>query len=152
MGMLTELRARDPQAAARSAVMTLAIFAGVVSGLTKYQQPSVSPSASTVGWVTVLVLVAGVFEGPVLSSTLTVRELHSPAAMRTQVVMTAASLKFGGYALGSALAGHLVAADGGRAGVWFVAACQAAGVAVGCAALGWPVLRRRLSRPPSSGT
>jgi diguanylate cyclase (GGDEF)-like protein len=58
MGMLTELRARDPQAAARSAVMTLAIFAGVVSGLTKYQQPSVSPNASVAGWATVLVLAA----------------------------------------------------------------------------------------------
>jgi diguanylate cyclase (GGDEF)-like protein len=56
--MLSELRARDPQAAARSAVMTLAIFAGVVSGLTKYQQPSVSPGASLAGWMTVLVLAA----------------------------------------------------------------------------------------------
>ena len=58
MGMLSELRARDPQAAARSAVLTLALFAGVVTGLTKYQQPSVSSTAYAAGWVTVLVLVA----------------------------------------------------------------------------------------------
>jgi diguanylate cyclase (GGDEF)-like protein len=58
MGMLSELRARDPQAAARSAVLTLALFAGVVTGLTKYQQASASSAAYVAGWVTVLVLVA----------------------------------------------------------------------------------------------
>jgi diguanylate cyclase (GGDEF)-like protein len=56
--MLSELRARDPQAAARSAVLTLALFAGVVTGLTKYQQASASSAAYVAGWVTVLVLVA----------------------------------------------------------------------------------------------
>jgi diguanylate cyclase (GGDEF)-like protein len=56
--MLPELRARDPHAAARSAVLTLALFAGLVTGLTKYQQTSVSSSAYIAGWVTVLVLVA----------------------------------------------------------------------------------------------
>jgi diguanylate cyclase (GGDEF)-like protein len=59
MGMLMELRARDPQAAARSAVMTLALFAGVVTGLTKYQQAQVSSAANVACWVTVLVLAAG---------------------------------------------------------------------------------------------
>jgi diguanylate cyclase (GGDEF)-like protein len=58
MGMLTELRARDPQAAARSAVLTLALFAGVVTGLTEYQQASASSAAYAAGWVTVLVLAA----------------------------------------------------------------------------------------------
>ena len=90
-----------------------------------------------------LVVLAGVFEGPVLSSTLTVREQHSPAAMRTQVVTTAASIKFGAYALGAAVGGHVVAAHGGRAGVWFVAACQVLGVLTGAVALGWPTLRHR---------
>jgi MFS family permease len=90
-----------------------------------------------------LVVVAGAFEGPVLSSTLTVREQHSPASMRTQVVTTAASIKFGAYALGSAVAGHLVASDGGRAGMVFVAGCQVAGVLVGALALGVPALRHR---------
>jgi diguanylate cyclase (GGDEF)-like protein len=55
--MLTELRARDPHAAARSAVLILALFAGVVTGLTEYQQATVSPAASVAGWLTVLALV-----------------------------------------------------------------------------------------------
>lgn len=101
-----------------------------------------------------LVVAAGVLEGPVLASTLTVREQHSPAAMRTQVVTTAASIKFGAYALGSAVGGHVVAASGARAGVLFVAASQVLGVVAGSVALGWPALRsvgrrlvgRRLSR------
>jgi predicted MFS family arabinose efflux permease len=90
-----------------------------------------------------LVLVGGAFEGPVLTSTLTVRELHSPASMRTQVVMTAASLKFAGYAAGSALAGHVIAARGAAAGLRMVLACQVAALVVGALALGWPNLRRR---------
>ena len=93
--------------------------------------------------VVALVVLAGVFEGPVLSSTLTVRELHSPTSMRTQVVMTAASLKFAGYALGSAVAGHVVAASGAHGAVLLVAGCQVAGLIVGAVALGWPTLRRR---------
>ena len=56
MRMLPELRARDPRAAARSAVLTLALFAGVVAGLTKYQQASVSSAAYVAGWVLVVVL------------------------------------------------------------------------------------------------
>lgn len=103
--------------------------------------------ASTLWQALAIVLVAGACEGPVLSSTLTVRELHSPASMRTQVVTTAASIKFGAYALGSALAGRLVASDGGRAGVVLVAACQGAGVLAGVVALGWPALSHRLGGP-----
>ncbi|HWG93698.1 MAG TPA: MFS transporter, partial [Mycobacteriales bacterium] len=59
-----------------------------------------------------VIAVAGALEGPVLASTLAVRELWSPASMRTQVVTTAASLKFGGFALGSAGAGAAAAAHG----------------------------------------
>ncbi|HUR13415.1 MAG TPA: MFS transporter [Mycobacteriales bacterium] len=84
----------------------------------------------------VLVALAGACEGPVVASTLTIREQLSPASMRTQVVTTAASIKFGAYALGSAVAGHVVATSGARAGVWFLAACQLAGVLLGLLALG----------------
>jgi MFS family permease len=94
----------------------------------------------------VLVVLAGAFEGPVLSSTLTVREQHSPPGMRTQLVTTAASFKFGAYALGSAVAGHVVAGHGGRAGVVVVAGCQAVAVLAGAVALGWPALRHRFGR------
>jgi predicted MFS family arabinose efflux permease len=96
----------------------------------------------------VLVLIAGAFEGPVLTSTLTVREHNSPAWMRTQVVMTAASLKFAGYAAGSAVAGHVIAARGAGSGLRLVMLCQLGGLVVGALALGWPTLRRRLLRGP----
>lgn len=82
------------------------------------------------------VLLAGVFEGPIVSSTLTVRDQCSPPSMRTQVVTTAASIKFGAYAAGSAVTGHIVASADARAGVWFLAACQLAGVLLGVVALG----------------
>jgi len=91
-----------------------------------------------------LVVLGGAFEGPVLTSTLTVRELHSPASMRTQVVMTAASLKFAGYAAGSAVAGHVVSAQGAQGGLRLVTLCQVAGLVAGAVALGWPALRHRL--------
>lgn len=87
--------------------------------------------ASTLPLALVVIFVAGVLEGPVLASTLTVRELHSPDWMRTQVVTTAASLKFGAYAAGSALAGWLVAAHGPRTGLLMVAAFQVVGIALG---------------------
>src|SRR3954447_18997682 len=77
------------------------------------------------------ILAAGMLEGPVLASTLTVRELHSPPWMRTQVVTTAASLKFGAYALGSAAAGWLVASHGPRAGLLMAALFQVIGIALG---------------------
>jgi diguanylate cyclase (GGDEF)-like protein len=51
--MLPELRARDPHAATRSAVMILAVCAGVVAGLTSFQD-AVSPVATLAGWVVVL--------------------------------------------------------------------------------------------------
>jgi diguanylate cyclase (GGDEF)-like protein len=54
MRMLPELRARDPHAAARSAVMILAVCAGVVAGLTTFQEDSVTPVANLVGWLVVL--------------------------------------------------------------------------------------------------
>jgi hypothetical protein len=72
----------------------------------------------------------------VLASTLTVRELHSPDWMRTQVVTTAASLKFGAYAAGSALAGWLVGAHGPRVGLLMVAAFQVVGIGLGLLARG----------------
>ncbi len=103
-------------------------------------------SAPTLLVALLLVAVAGVFEGPVLASTLTVREHHTPSVMRTQVVTTAASIKFGAFALGSAIGGHVVAQHGARAGVGFVTACQVAGVVAGTVALGWPAVRHRFGR------
>lgn len=78
-----------------------------------------------------LVAVAGAMEGPVLASTLAVRAAHSPPEMQTQVVTTAASLKFGGFAVGSAVAGLVVASYGVRAGLLSLAAMQVLGIALG---------------------
>lgn len=82
------------------------------------------------------VALLGVFESPVVASTLMVRDRHSPAEMRTQVVTTAASIKIAAFAVGSAAAGHLVAEHGARAGLWLLVGCQVAGVLLGLLALG----------------
>lgn len=82
------------------------------------------------------VALTGAFESPVVASTLTVRDRNSPPEMRTQVVTTAASIKIGAFALGSAAAGSLVAEHGARAGVWLLVGCQVAGVVLGALALG----------------
>jgi len=78
-----------------------------------------------------LVGVAGAIEGPVLASTLAVRAEYSPAGLQTQVVTTAASLKFGGFALGSTLAGLVVAAHGVRVGLLSLAAMQVLALVLG---------------------
>ncbi len=84
----------------------------------------------------VLVAVAGAIEGPVLASTLMVRATHSPDAMQSQVVTTAASLKFGGFAVGSSVTGLVVAAYDVRVGLAALALAQLLGVALGLLALG----------------
>ncbi|MCW2616127.1 MAG: hypothetical protein JWN08_3121 [Frankiales bacterium] len=81
-----------------------------------------------------LVAVAGAMEGPTLASTLAVRAAHSPADMQTQVVTTAASLKFGGFALGSALTGLVVAQHGVRVGLLALAGLQVLALLLGWAA------------------
>jgi len=92
--------------------------------------------APTLAVAFLAVVVAGVFESPVVASTLTVRDRNSPPEMRTQVVTTAASIKLGAFAVGSAAAGSLVAAHGAPAGAWLVVGCQAAGIVLGVVALG----------------
>jgi MFS family permease len=88
--------------------------------------------------------VAGVFESPVVASTLTVRDRNSPPEMRTQVVTTAASMKIGAFALGAAAAGNLVAAHGARTGAWLLVSCQVVGVVLGALSLGRAPRRPRL--------
>jgi MFS family permease len=69
-------------------------------------------------WLTALpaavlaMLVAGVAEGPVLGMTFAVRGQESPDGLRTQVFVTAASLKITAAAVGSALAGTAAVAGG----------------------------------------
>src|SRR4051794_7912108 len=49
--------------------------------------------------------VAGVVDGPLLAATLNLRQRVAPEHLRTQVFTTAASLKIGAFAIGSAFAG-----------------------------------------------
>lgn len=93
-----------------------------------------------------VIAVAGALEGPVLASTLAVREQWSPASMRTQVVTTAASIKFGGFALGSAGAGAAAAKYGVDGALAVAAAGQLLGLAVGVLVAG-PKLLRGARRP-----
>jgi MFS family permease len=126
--------------APRTGPMRMA-FLGVAGLAVAFTAVAVSPNlVVALGCI----LVAGALEGPVLASTLTVRELHSPDWMRTQVVTTAASLKFGAYAAGSAIAGWLVAAHGPRAGLLMAAGFQVAGIGLG--------LLGRRSRPAETRT
>lgn len=103
-------------------------FLGVAGLAVAFTAIAVAP---TLPLALLAILCAGALEGPVLASTLTVRELHSPDWMRTQVVTTGASLKFGAYAVGSALAGWIVGAHGPRAGLFMVAAFQVVGLGFG---------------------
>ncbi|MCA1719874.1 MAG: MFS transporter [Actinobacteria bacterium] len=113
--------------APRTGPMRMA-FLGVAGLAVAFTSVALAPSLAV---ALACIFLAGALEGPVLASTLTVRELHSPGWMRTQVVTTAASLKFGAYAVGSAIAGVLVAAHGPRAGLLMAAGFQVVGIALG---------------------
>src|SRR3954470_10881900 len=58
--------------------------------------------------------VAGFFEGPLLAVTLNLRQRCAPDHLRTQVFTTAASMKIGAFAVGSAVAGAAAAGLGPR--------------------------------------
>ena len=111
----------------RTGALRLA-FAGIAGLSLAFAAVAAAPSLPV---ALALVAVAGAIEGPVLASTLAVRSAHTPAHMQTQVVTTAASLKFGGFALGSAVTGHVVADHGVRVGLLVLAALQVAGVVLG---------------------
>ena len=85
----------------------------------------------------VLFAAAGIADTPMLTATFMIRNEYTPAAVRTQVFTTAAGLKIGSSAVGSAIAGVLAAPVGG-AGLLLVAA----GVQV--LALGVGLLSERL--------
>ena len=71
---------------------------------------------------------AGLIDGPLLAATLNLRQRWAPEWLRTQVFTTAASLKIGAFAVGSALAGPVSDAVGARGMLWVVAGGQVAAV------------------------
>jgi MFS family permease len=98
------------------------------------------------GWLTLAaVALGGVGEGPQLTALFAVRHRESPEHLRGQIFTTAASLKIGGMAAGTALAGPLA----GRS----VTACLliAAGFEL-CAAAAYVLAGSRKSRPGAGAT
>lgn len=159
------LLARELGAGAAAAGLLFSTFAlGALSGslLIAVRTPRIGPMRLTylgisglgLAWAALLlapslpvavavIAVAGALEGPVLASTLAVRELWSPASMRTQVVTTAASLKFGGFAVGSAVAGAAAAAHGVAGALVVAASAQLLAVVCGLLVAGRSLRSRR---------
>jgi MFS family permease len=70
---------------------------------------SMAAAAVAPGWLVMLAVgSSGAGQGPQLTGLLAVRHRESPAAIRGQVFTTAASMKIGGLAAGTGLAGLLV--------------------------------------------
>lgn len=76
---------------------------------------------------------AGLVDGPLLAATLNLRQRHAPGWLRTQVFTTAASLKIGAFAIGSAMAGLMADWVGARGMMWTIAAGQLVPVAAAMA-------------------
>jgi len=107
---------------------------------------SMAAAAAAPGWLTMAaVALGGVGEGPQLTALFAVRHRESPEHMRGQIFTTAASLKIGGLAAGTALAGPLA----GRS----VTACLliAAGFEL-CAAAAYVLTGSRRTEPARGTT
>jgi MFS family permease len=81
-----------------------------------------------------LVALAGLAEGPAFAATFATRQRWSPPALRGQIFTTAASVKLGAFAVGSALAGPTLAWAGVAGTLVAVAAIQLLAVVLGWAA------------------
>jgi MFS family permease len=107
---------------------------------------SMAAVAVAPGWLTLVAVgFGGVGEGPQLTALFAVRHRESPEHMRGQIFTTAASLKIGGLAVGTALAGPLA----GRS----VTACLliAAGFEL-CAAAAYVLIGSRNAGPARDTT
>jgi predicted MFS family arabinose efflux permease len=78
-----------------------------------------------------LVALAGLVEGPGFAATFATRQRWSPPSLRGQIFTTAASLKLGAFAVGSALAGPAVSRAGVAGTLVAVGAVQLLAVALG---------------------
>lgn len=90
-------------------------------------------TAPTLEIALVASFVAGLIDGPLLAATLNLRQRHAPGWLRTQVFTTAASLKIGAFAVGSALAGPMADWVGARGMLWAIATGQLVAVAAAMA-------------------
>jgi len=90
-------------------------------------------AAPTLEVALVASFLAGLVDGPLLAATLNLRQRHAPGWLRTQVFTTAASLKIGAFAIGSAMAGLMADWVGARGMMWTIAAGQLVAVAAAMA-------------------
>ena len=91
-----------------------------------------------------LVALAGLVEGPAFAATFATRQRWSPPELRGQIFTTAASVKLGAFAVGSALAGPVLA----RAGVGGILVAAGA-VQLVAVALGWASGARGRAQGPA---
>jgi MFS family permease len=89
------------------------------------------PLAPSFGAALGLVAVAGMVEGPAFAATFATRQRWSPPALRGQIFTTAASLKLGMFAIGSALAGPALGVAGVGGLLVAAGAVQLLGVVLG---------------------
>jgi MFS family permease len=92
------------------------------------------PLAPSFGTALALVALGGLVEGPAFAATFATRQRWSPPALRGQIFTTAASLKLGAFAVGSALAGPALSRAGVGGILVTVGAVQLLAVALGAAA------------------
>jgi predicted MFS family arabinose efflux permease len=90
------------------------------------------PLATTVPMALALIALAGFADGPNLSATFAARQRWTPRALHGQIFTTAASIKVGSFAIGSAIAGPAVVELGASGALLLTASFQFA-----AAGLGW---------------
>ena len=96
------------------------------------------PLATSLPVAVVLVGIAALADGPALSATFAVRQDFAPPDLQGQIFTTAAGMKVGSFALGSALGGQLVTQLGSADTLLFAACAQ-----VVAAGAGWAAGRER---------
>jgi predicted MFS family arabinose efflux permease len=89
------------------------------------------PLASALPVALLLIGLAGVADGPNLSATFAARQRWTPRSLHGQIFTTAASLKVGSFAVGSALAGPTVVGLGAKGALVVAALVQLAAAAAG---------------------
>lgn len=120
LGSVTYSRLATKLSTEHVAYVTMVVFGGMLAVVGASPNLGLAVAASGV---------AGFFDGPLLAATLDLRQRIAPPYLRTQVFTTAASLKIGAFAVGSALAGP--AADGvGSRGMLVIAGAGQAVAAV----------------------
>ncbi|MFL5909349.1 MAG: MFS transporter [Gaiellaceae bacterium] len=142
MGALCLVRLQRRWPSERIVLVALAIF-----GLLMLTWPL----ARTLPVALVLVAVAGVADGPGLAATFAVRQKTVPRDLQGQVFTTAAGIKVGMFALGSALAGPVVTGVGARQAIVFAACIQLLAAASGLVAMRARVRAGAPAASPSAG-